>query len=124
MELEFFKTYEYFDVILKNRKYQIVGKDKDLSTVLIGIAEDGQVFWLDTDEEIAIYIACSLEIFKKELYWFSVFIKKSPETSCEYVLKTYADTFRRKIFQLDKNAFSDDKNYWAEVAEEMEYGII
>ncbi|MDE5737320.1 MAG: SUKH-4 family immunity protein, partial [Oscillospiraceae bacterium] len=98
--------------------------DNGISTVLIGIAENGQVFWLDTEKEIAIYIACSLEIFKKELYWFSVFIEKSPETSCEYVLKTYADTFRRKIFQLDKNAFSDDENYWAEVAEEMEYGVI
>ncbi|MDE6776361.1 MAG: SUKH-4 family immunity protein, partial [Oscillospiraceae bacterium] len=104
--------------------YQIIGKDKGLSTVLIGIAEDGKLFWLDTDEEIAIYIACNLEVFKKELYWFSIFIEKYPENPSEYVLIKRANAFRKELFCLDNNAFSDDENYWAEVAEEMGYGII
>ncbi|MDE6729730.1 MAG: SUKH-4 family immunity protein, partial [Oscillospiraceae bacterium] len=121
---EFFKTCEYFDMILKNRKYQIIGKDNGLSTVLIGIAEDGKLFWLETDEEIAIYIACSLEIFKKELYWFSIFEEKYPENPSECILIKRANAFRERLLCLDSNAFSDDENYWAEVAEEMEYGVI
>lgn len=124
MELEFLNSCECFHLLLKNKKYWIIGKDKDLPVILIGIAENKQVFLLDTDDETAIYIAVNLEIFRKELYWFSVFMEKLPENASEQILKKYADTFRRQLFKLDKNAFSDDENYWAVIAEEMEYGII
>ncbi len=127
MELLFFAPEEYYDLMLYQHQYQIIAKDEGLDSILVGIAENGQVFSLDTQESrenYAVYLASSPEIFRKEIELFQEFCGNRPQNETEEELKQFADKFRQRILQLDKNAFSDPENYWSVIAEELECGVI
>ncbi len=127
MEFEFFIPADYYDLILYHQKYQIIAKDEGLDSILIGIAENGVVFSLDTEEseeKYAVYIASSPEVFRKEIELFHKFCENRPQEETEEELKQFADTFREQMLRLDENAFSDSETYWSVVAEELEWGVI
>ena len=127
MEFEFFIPADYYDLILYHQKYQIIAKDEGLDSILIGIAENGVVFSLDTEEseeKYAVYIASSPEVFRKEKELFHKFCENRPQEETEEELKQFADTFREQMLRLDENAFSDSETYWSVVAEELEWGVI
>lgn len=126
LELRFLKVSTCYELILHHHKYKIIAKDWGLNSILVGIAENGAVFSLDTEEteeKAAVYIASTLEVFQKEIELFQEFCENRPLNETEEELKQYADKFRQHMLRLDKNAFSDSENYWSVVVEEMEYGI-
>jgi len=127
MELVFLSPEKYYDLILYHHKYLIIAKDWGLDSILIGIAENGAVFSLDTEESeenYAVYVASSPEVFRKEIEIFQKFCENRSLTQSAEEEKQSADKFRQQILQSDKNAFSDSENYWSVIAEEIEYGVI
>ncbi len=127
MELVFLSPEKYYDLILYHHKYLIIAKDWGLDFILVGIAENGDVFFLDTEEseeKYAVYIASTPEVFRKEIEVFQKFCNARPLNETEENLKKFADSFRKQILHLDKNAFSNAENYWSVIAEELEYGVI
>ncbi len=127
MELVFLSPEKYYDLILYHHKYLIIAKDWGLDSILVGIAENGDVFFLDTEEseeKYAVYIASTPEVFRKEIEVFQKFCNTRPLNETEENLKKFADSFRKQILHLDKNAFSNAENYWSVIAEELEYGVI
>lgn len=127
LELKFLEDSACYDMILHQQKYQIIAKDWGLNSILVGIAENGAVFSLDTEESeenYAVYIASSPEVFRKEIEIFQKFCESRSLTQSEEEEKQSAEKFRQQILKLDKNAFSDSENYWSVIAEEIEYGVI
>lgn len=109
LEITFLNKSDFYDISIQNRRYTIVGGDKDISTNLVGIADDEKVYYITTDDGELCYISPDIRTFIKQLLLFE-----------EY---TDTEDFRRKILELDKNSLND-KTFWAEVYEEIEYGII
>lgn len=109
LEVTFLNKSDFYDISLQNRNYTIVGGDRDIPTNLVGIADDDKVYYITTDDGELCYISSDIRTFIKQLILFE-----------EY---TDIEDFRRKILELDKNSLNN-KAFWSEVYEEMEYGII
>ncbi|MCM1315538.1 MAG: hypothetical protein NC205_02050 [Prevotella sp.] len=126
LEVTFLNITDFYSISFQNHNYTIVGGDKDIKTNLIGIAEDDKVYYITTDDKKICYISVNIGTFIKQLLLFDDYINKNnlPENPDEIQLSEYADIFRKKILELDKNAFKSDETFWSEICEEMEYGII
>ena len=109
LEVTFLNKSDFYDISMQNRNYTIIGGDKNISTNLVGIADDNKVYYITTDDGELCYISPDIETFTKQLFLFE-----------EY---TDIEDFRRKILELDKNALNS-KTFWSEVYEEMEYSVI
>ncbi|MDE6781953.1 MAG: SUKH-4 family immunity protein [Ruminococcus sp.] len=125
LEVTFLNKPDFYSISFENNNYTIVGGDKDIETNLIGIAGDGKVYYIVTDDKsLFCYIASNIRIFIKELLLFDEYINTNnlPENPDEIQLAEFADKFRSHLTELDKTVYESD--FWSEVCEEMEYGII
>ena len=114
LEMAFLNVTDFYSISFQNNNYTIVGGDKDIEDNLIGIAEDGKVYYITTYDKGISYISVNIRTFIKQLLLF----------------EEYADTnnppenFRRKILESDAYAFKNSDTFWSEICEELEYGII
>ncbi len=104
------------------KQYEIIGHD-DVGN-LLGIAEDGKVYYLDTEAGVIYYAAVFESVLLEEIDTYKAFAEESvlPENPTDEELKRETDNFRHKITELDEYAFYDE-TLWAVIAEQMEYGL-
>lgn len=128
LEILFLSTTDFYNISLKNNNYKIIGGDKDIKTNLIGIREDGKVYYIIADENTLFYIAISVDAFVRELLLYDDYMNTNndelPENPDDSQLFEFTDKFRKKILKLDSHAFDSDDTFWSEICEEMEYGMI
>ena len=128
LEISFLSTTDFYNISLKNNNYKIIGGDKDIKTNLIGIREDGKVYYIIADENTLFYIAISVDVFVRELLLYDDYMNTNndelPENPDDSQLFEFTDKFRKKILKLDSHAFDSDDTFWSEICEEMEYGMI
>ncbi len=126
LEVSFLNKKDFYNLSVKNNNHLIVGGDKDIADNLVGIAEDEKVYYIEDDT--LCYIAVNIRIFVKELLLFDSYMNTEadnlPENPDDKTLSEFADNFKSKILELDKDAFKSDDTFWSEIWEEMEYGII
>ena len=118
LEITFLNKADFYDISFQNRNYTIVGGDKDISTNIIVIAENNEVYYITTDDKKISYISENIRIFIKQLLLYDDNINNLSENPKKI------QEFRLKILELDANAFKSDNTFWSEIFEEIEYGII
>ena len=128
LEISFLSRTDFYNLSFKNNNYRIIGGDKDIKTNLIGIREDGKVYYIITDENTLFYIAISVDAFVRELLLYDDYMNTNgdelPENPDDSQLFEFTDKFRKKILKLDSHAFDSEDTFWSEICEEMEYGMI
>lgn len=125
LEVTFLNVTDFYTISFENNNYTIVGGDEDIETNLIGIAGDGKVYYIVTDDKsLFCYLAVNIETFIKELLLFDDYVNQSnlPENPDDLQLAEFADEFLSLLLELDKTVCKSD--FWSEVCEEMEYGSI
>ena len=127
LEIAFLNNDAFYYLTFQHTHYYVVGGDKEIESNLIGIKDNGEVYYLTLDDDIACYIACDIETFIKELLLFDDYMTnihgQLPDNPSEHQLRNYANIFRNEILKLDNSAFRDTNTYWSEICEELEYGI-
>lgn len=125
LEISFLKKSDFFSLTFNGKKYEIVGRDPKAEGIYIGISENKQVFSLCPDENITYYAASDISVFMQELYLYKDYICENvlSDNPSDEKLQEYADNFRCKIAELDKEAFCNESTFWSLIAEEMEYGV-
>lgn len=123
MIIQFFKTKDFYDLILDEQKYKIIGRD-DVGN-FIGLSSSEEVFLLDAVNKRRVYISMSVEAFVKEIELFHK-CSAIPDLAnpTEDELKERESHFRALLTEIDKNACVDESTYWSCIAEEMGYGIL
>ena len=131
LEITFLNEPDFYHISYQNRDFLIVAKDKDINTNLIGITITGEVYYLTLADTRVCYIANNIDVFIAELLAFDDYMKHEPNDlsvfSDELQLSQFANEFRNIILKLDKSAFegnNEEDTFWAEVCEEIEYGIL
>lgn len=120
LEVTFLNVEDFYTISFENNTYTIVGGDVGIDTHVIGIAGDGKVYYIATDDKsLFCYIAVDIHTFIKELLLFDSYTSNPSETSDD---KQFADKFRSQLLKLDKTVCKS--NFWSEVCEELEYGVI
>ncbi|MDE6539043.1 MAG: hypothetical protein K2K66_02525 [Ruminococcus sp.] len=125
LEVTFLNITDFYSISFENNNYTIVGGDKDIETNLIGIASDGKIYYIVTeDKSLFCYLAVNIHTFIKELLLYDDYINTNnlPENPAEIQLAEFADKFRSHLTELDKTVCNS--KFWSEVCEELEYGII
>lgn len=125
LEVTFLNITDFYSISFENHNYTIVGGDMDIKTNLIGIASDGKVYYIVTDNKaLFCYLAVNIHTFIKELLLFDDYINTDnlPENPDEIQLVEFADKFRSRLTELDQTVCNS--KFWSEICEEMEYGII
>ena len=124
LEVTFLKKNDFYTISLQNQDYLIVGGDEGIHTNLIGIAKNGTVYYITTDDGVLCYISPNIEIFVKELLLYDEYMNhKFSENLDESMLSDFANQFRKEILKFDNSAFDSGSTYWSEICEEMEYGF-
>ncbi|MDE7364459.1 MAG: ribosomal protein S18-alanine N-acetyltransferase, partial [Ruminococcus sp.] len=126
LEVSFLSVSDFYSIYFNNNNYTIVGGDKGIDN-LIGIAEDEKVYYISVDDNYICYIAVNIETFIKEILLFDNYMNteadKLPKNPDDAELSEFTNNFKSKIIELDADAFHSSGTFWAEICEEMEYGI-
>ncbi len=115
--VKFFK-HENFSVKQLNGKPYIVAAEIVKTGNFIGFGSDGMIYLLDFDNNKASYAASALAVFARELKQYRDFPKVSPSENAEEVHER-VKKFAEEIKKLDKNAFSNEENFWSSIIEQM-----
>ncbi len=121
LHIKFLKPEEFHTLVFKNIEYTIVGGD-DVDN-LIGVDADGKVWYLDTENEFAMYASKGLKTFAEQLELLINWDFPGDDDSDE-VLEANAREFEREIKKLDENAMSGYEDLWVSVIEQMEDGLL
>lgn len=125
LEITFLNAENFYTISFENNTYTIVGGDAGIDTHVIGIAGDGKVYYIVTDDNsLFCYLAVNIETFIKELLLFDDYINTNylPENPDDLQLAEFAENFRSQLPELDKTVCKS--KFWSEVCEELEYGLI
>lgn len=125
LEITFLNAEDFYTISFENNTYTIVGGDAGIDTHVIGIAGDGKVYYIVTDDNsLFCYLAVNIETFIKELLLFDDYINTNylPENPDDLQLTEFAENFRSQLTELDKTVCKS--KFWSEVCEELEYGLI
>lgn len=113
-----FLRHDRFFVLEFLGKPYIITAERSGSNNLLGFGSDGNVYLLETENNLARYAADALAVFARELKLFrdgkDDFASENDEERYEKV-REFAD----KIKKLDKNAFSEDDSFWSVVVEQV-----
>lgn len=125
------KPENYRTIIFKNLRYQVVGWYEN-EEQLIALNEKGNVYLLITWNNDVYYVATSLEAFKQELLVFEKLTKEcklidkisvdNEDTSD--ILDEISGILKNDIIKIDTKAFDNIENFWAEICDEIEAGVI
>lgn len=128
LEASFLSVPDFYSISFNNNYYTIVGEDKGIENNLIGIAEDEKVYYISVDDNDICYISVNIRTFIKEILLFDHYMNteadKLPKNPDDAELSEFTNNFKSKILELDADAFHSNSTFWAEICEEMEYGII
>lgn len=125
LEVTFLKVTDFYTISFENNTYTMVGGDAGIDTHVIGIAGDGKVYYIATDDKFLFcYLAVDIHTFIKELLLFDDYVNQNnlPENPDEIQLTEFADKFLSQLLELDKTVCKSE--FWSEVCEELEYGLI
>lgn len=124
LEIRFLSVDDFYTISFENNTYTIVGGDEDIETNLVGIAEDEKVYYISADDKTLYYISVNISTFIKELLLFDDYVNQNnlPENPDDLQLAEFADKFLSQLLELDKTVCKSE--FWSEICEEMEYGII
>lgn len=123
MNIRFFQTKDFFQMMFHGKEYKIIGKD-DVGN-FIGLSLGKQVFLLDTFDKSTVYISQNIEAFMEEIEIYQQYSKiQLPDNLSDEELKQREVHFRKLLMQIDKNVCRDENTYWSYIAEEIGYGII
>ena len=123
MNIQFFQTKNFFQMMFHGEEYKIIGKD-DVGN-FIGLSLDEQVFLLDIFDESTVYISKTIEAFLEEIEIYQQYSKiQLPDNLSDEELKEREAFFKELLMQVDDTVCRDDKTYWSYIVEEIGYGII
>lgn len=124
LEVTFLNVTDFYTISFENNTYTIIGGDVDIKTNLIGISENNKVYYITTDDKTLCYISVNIKTFIKELLLFDDYVNQNnlPENPDDLQLTEFADKFWSQLLELDKTVCKSE--FWSDVCEEMEYGII
>lgn len=97
LEITFLNAEDFYTISFENNTYTIVGGDAGIDTHVIGIAGDGKVYYIVTDDNsLFCYLAVNIETFIKELLLFDDYINTNylPENPDDLQLTEFAENFR------------------------------
>lgn len=89
LEVTFLKVTDFYTISFENNTYTIVGGDAGIDTNVIGIAGDGKVYYIETDDKsLFCYLAVNISTFIKELLLFDDYVNQNnlPENPDEIQL--------------------------------------
>lgn len=113
-----FLRHDRFFVLKFIGKPYIITAERSGTNNLLGFGSDGNVYLLETENNLARYAADALAVFARELKLFrdskDGFSSENYEERRENV-RCFAD----KIKQLDENAFSKDDSFWSVIIEQL-----
>lgn len=124
LEIRFLSVEDFYTISFENNTYTIVGGDEDIETNLVGIAEDEKVYYISADDKTLYYISVNISTFIKELLLFDDYVNQNnlPENPDDLQLAEFTDKFLSLLLELDKTVCKSE--FWSEICEELEYGLI
>lgn len=124
LEIRFLSVEDFYTISFENNTYTIVGGDKDIETNLVGIDEDEKVYYISADDKTLYYISVNISTFIKELLLFDDYVNQNnlPENPDDLQLAEFTDKFLSLLLELDKTVCKSE--FWSEICEELEYGLI
>lgn len=124
LEIRFLSVEDFYTISFENNTYTIVGGDEDIETNLVGITGDEKVYYISADDKTLYYISVNISTFIKELLLFDDYVNQNnlPENPDDLQLAEFTDKFLSQLLELDKTVCKSE--FWSEIFEEMEYGII
>lgn len=124
LEIRFLSVDDFYTISFENNTYTIVGGDEDIETNLVGIAEDEKVYYISADDKTLYYISVNISTFIKELLLFDNYVNQNnlPENPDDLQLAEFTDKFLSQLLELDKTVCKSE--FWSEICEELEYGLI
>ncbi len=131
LNIKFLKHEKFFVLNYLNKPYIITAEVSGTKN-FIGFGADGNIFLLDRERNRVAYASSSLAVFGRQLKHYRDFIAESEDKEAEITenaentenSETDNSTDKLKkleeqIKKLDKNAFTDDNNFWSEVISEL-----
>lgn len=118
--IEFYHSDKFKRCSFNNIEYEIIGED-DVGN-LVGIKSNKEVYYLDTDLKIAVYMANDAEILIQELKLYKNYCIECnlSENPSDDELKDYVYNFRHQLEKIDSSAFNNENNFWSVILEQME----
>ena len=129
LNIKFLRHDKFFVLNYLNKPYIITAEVSGTKN-FIGFGADGNIFLLDRERNRVAYASSSLAVFGRQLKHYRDFIAvpedidKEPEITknAENTENAKADNptdelnkLEEQIKKLDKNAFTDDNNFWSKV---------
>lgn len=124
LEIRFLSVEDFYTISFENNTYTIVGGDEDIETNLVGITRDEKVYYISADDKTLYYISVNISTFIKELLLFDDYVNQNnlPENPDDLQLAEFTDKFLSLLLELDKTVCKSE--FWSEICEELEYGLI
>lgn len=131
LNIKFLKHEKFFVLNYLNKPYIITAEVSGTKN-FIGFGADGNIFLLDRERNRVAYASSSLAVFGRQLKHYRDFIAESEDKEAE-ITENAENTensetddptdklkkLEEQIKKLDKNAFTDDNNFWSEVISEL-----
>ncbi len=131
LNIKFLKHDKFFVFNYLNKPY-IVTAEISGTKNFIGFGADGNIFLLDRERNRVSYASSSLAVFGRQLKHYRDYIAQSDDKEAEitensentedFKADNSTDKLKKleeQIKKLDKNAFTDDNNFWSEVINEL-----
>lgn len=113
-----FLRHDRFFVLNFIGKPYIIMAERSETNNLLGFGSNGNVYLLETENNLARYASDALAVFARELKLFrdskDGFSSENYE-ECRENVRCFAD----KIKQLDENAFFEDDSFWSVIVEQL-----
>lgn len=131
--IKFLKHDRFFVLNYLNKPYIITAEVSGTKN-FIGFGADGNIFLLDRERNRVAYASSSLAVFGRQLKHYRDFIAVPEKTDEETEMTENAENtenaevddptdklkkLEEQIKKLDKNAFTDENNFWSEVMNEL-----
>lgn len=132
LNIKFLRHDKFFVLNYLNKPYIITAEVSGTKN-FIGFGADGNIFLLDRERNRVAYASSSLAVFGRQLKHYRDFIAVPNDTNEETENTENAENtentenaetdnstdklkkLEEQIKKLDKNAFTDDNNFWSEV---------
>lgn len=133
LNIKFLKHDKFFVLNYLNKPYIITAEVSGTKN-FIGFGADGNIFLLDRERNRVAYASSSLAVFGRQLKHYRDFVTvpenideenemtKNAENTENAEVDDPTDKLKKleeQIKKLDKNAFTDENNFWSEVINEL-----
>ena len=132
LDIDFLTKDKFYPLEFGGKTYTIFTRDQFNMGIFLGVAEDGAVYNINTDENTVNYVMNSLKNFIKVLktcmrleimYSIGDFVRELKPFRRLPEKDNRASKLEKIIRRLDPDALGED-TFWSSIIEEMGYGII